>query len=93
MASVYGAVATPSELTIVTDLVKRGPLRSVLDDKSKRESLTAATRHRIIKVILWVRYELGFYYLTIKIRLSHVFFLLYSFVMVVITAVDFAHTL
>ena len=46
----YGAVATPSELTIVTDLVKRGPLRALLDEKTKRESLTAATRHRIIKV-------------------------------------------
>lgn len=50
VAAVYGAVATPSELTIVTDLVKRGPLRALLDDKNKRESLTAATRHRIIKV-------------------------------------------
>ena len=50
VAAVYGAVATPSELTIVTDLVKRGPLRALLDEKTKRESLTAATRHRIIKV-------------------------------------------
>lgn len=50
VAAVYGAVATPSELTIVTDLVKRGPLRAILDDRGKRDSLTASTRHRIIKV-------------------------------------------
>lgn len=49
MAAVYGAVATPSELTIVTDLVKRGPLRTLLTDKKKRESLTPAIRHKIIK--------------------------------------------
>ena len=50
MAAVYGAVATPSELTIVTDLVKRGPLRTLLTDKKKqRESLTPTIRHRIIK--------------------------------------------
>lgn len=50
VAAVYGAVATPSELTIVTDLVKRGPLRAILDDRGKRDSLMASTRHRIIKV-------------------------------------------
>lgn len=49
VAAVYGAVATPSELTIVTDLVKRGPLRTMLTDKKKRESLTPAIRHKIIK--------------------------------------------
>lgn len=49
MAAVYGAVATPSELTIVTDLVKRGPLRTLLTDAKKRESLTPTIRHRIIK--------------------------------------------
>ncbi|CBJ48599.1 Tyrosine kinase, EPH (ephrin) receptor family [Ectocarpus siliculosus] len=49
VAAVYGAVATPSELTIVTDLVKRGPLRTLLTDKKKRESLTPAIRHKIIK--------------------------------------------
>lgn len=52
VSSVYGAVATPSELTIVTDLVKRGPLRSILDDKGKRESLTHDVRHKILKVCL-----------------------------------------
>lgn len=50
VSSVYGAVATPSELTIVTDLVRRGPLRGVLDDRTKRESLTPEIRHKIIKV-------------------------------------------
>ncbi|CAN0557710.1 unnamed protein product, partial [Ectocarpus sp. 12 AP-2014] len=49
VAAVYGAVATPSELTIVTDLVKRGPLRTLLTDKKKREGLTPAIRHKIIK--------------------------------------------
>lgn len=49
VAAVYGAVATPSELTIVTDLVKRGPLRTLLTDKKKRESFTPEIRHRIIK--------------------------------------------
>ncbi|CAM9675365.1 unnamed protein product [Scytosiphon promiscuus] len=49
VAAVYGAVATPSELTIVTDLVKRGALRALLTDKKKRESLTPAIRHKIIK--------------------------------------------
>lgn len=50
VSAVYGAVATPSELTIVTDLVKRGPLRGILNDKAKRDSLTPDIRRKIMKV-------------------------------------------
>ncbi|CAM9886582.1 unnamed protein product [Ascophyllum nodosum] len=48
VVSVYGAVATHTELTLVMEFVERGSLRSILDDDVQREQMTPAVKHGLL---------------------------------------------
>ncbi|CAN0434518.1 unnamed protein product [Pylaiella littoralis] len=48
VVSVYGAIASPTELTLVMEFVERGSIRTILDDDKQRMTLTSARQHGLL---------------------------------------------
>ncbi|CAN0440080.1 unnamed protein product [Pylaiella littoralis] len=48
VVSVYGAIASPSELTLVMEFVERGSIRTILDDHAQRMTLIPARQYGLL---------------------------------------------
>eukprot|EP00903_Cladosiphon_okamuranus_P015667 g14469.t1 len=48
VVSVYGAIARPTELTLVMEFVERGSIRTILDDDTARKAMTPVVQHGLV---------------------------------------------
>ncbi|CAM9487507.1 unnamed protein product, partial [Hapterophycus canaliculatus] len=48
VVSVFGAIASPTELTLVMEFLERGSIRTILDDDEQRSALTPAVQHGLL---------------------------------------------
>ncbi|CAM9513683.1 unnamed protein product [Ectocarpus fasciculatus] len=48
VVSMYGAIASPTELTLVMEFLERGSIRTILDDDRQRQSMTPVVRHGLL---------------------------------------------
>ncbi|CAB1102808.1 unnamed protein product [Ectocarpus sp. CCAP 1310/34] len=48
VVSMYGAIASPTELTLVMEFLERGSIRTILDDDRQRQSMTPVARHGLL---------------------------------------------